>query len=295
MKKSIPEIIFDIFNYSILLFWAVITIYPILYVLFSSISDAGRLMSHRGLLLYPLGVHLDAYKIVFQNPMILRGYMNTAIIVFGGTALNLFMTSLGAYFLSRKDVLWKNVVMVMIVITMYFGGGLIPHYLVVTGLGMRNSLLALIIPGAISAYSMIVMRTSFQSIPASMEESALLDGANNFSILFRIVLPLSKAMLAVMALWYGVGHWNSWFGAAIYLTKRELYPIQLIMREILMQNVDSQEIYKMTAGGGQDDDAQIAETIKYAMIIIATAPILCAYPYLQKHFVKGVMIGSLKG
>jgi len=295
MKKSIQEIIFDLSNHLILLFWAIITIYPLLYVLFSSVSDAGRLMSHRGLLLYPLGIKFEAYKRVFENPMILRGYMNTFIVVFGGTALNLMMTCLAAYFLSRKNVLWKNTVMVMIVITMYFGGGLIPSYLVVTGLGMRNSLLALIIPGAVSAYNIIVMRTSFQTIPASLEESAFLDGASDFSILFRIILPLSKSMLAVVALWYAVDHWNAWFSAAIYLTKRELYPIQLILREILIQNADSQEIYKMTIGAGEQDEAQVAETIKYAMIIIATVPILCAYPYLQKYFVKGVMIGSLKG
>jgi putative aldouronate transport system permease protein len=183
----------------------------------------------------------------------------------------------------------------MIVLTMFFGGGMIPTYLVVSGLGMRNSLLALIIPSAVSAYNIIIMRTSFKSLPDSLEESAFLDGANNLDVLFRIVIPLSKAIIAVMALWYGVGHWNSWFSAAIYLNKRELYPIQLILREILIQNTNSQQIYNMTTGTVDNDAAQIAETIKHATVIIATLPILCAYPFLQKHFVKGVMIGALKG
>jgi putative aldouronate transport system permease protein len=295
IKKTFGEYIFDTFNHFFLFFWALITIYPLLYVLFSSVSDAGRLMSHRGLLLYPLGINFEAYKLVMKNPMVLRGYLNTFIIVIGGTSLNIVMTSLAAFFLSRKDVLWKNGVMMMIAITMFFSGGMIPSYLVVVGLGMRDSLLALIIPGAVSAFNVIIMRTAFIEIPDSLEESAFMDGANNFDIMYRIVLPLSKSVLAVMALWYGVSHWNSWFSAAIYLTDRKLYPIQLVLREILIQNTDSNEIYKMTTDIAQGDAAQVAETIKYALIIIATVPILCIYPYLQKHFVKGVMIGALKG
>lgn len=295
IKRSIGEIVFDGSNCLILALWAVITLYPLLFVLFSSVSDASRLMAHRGLLLLPLGLDFSSYTLVLQNPMILRGYVNTFIIVTGGTLLNLVMSSLAAYFLSRKALYWKKAVMLMITIPMFFGGGLIPTYLIVTGLGMRNSLLALIIPGAISSFNVIVMRTSFMNIPESLTESAYLDGANDLHILVRVILPLSKAILAVMALWYGVGHWNAWFNAAIYLNKRELYPIQLILREILLQNTNSQAVYQMTTGIDSEDAAQVAETIKYAAIIIATVPILCVYPFLQKHFVKGVMIGALKG
>ena len=295
IKKSLGEYIFDACNHFFLFFWALITLYPLLYVLFSSLSDAGRLMSHRGLLLYPLGINFDAYKMAIKNPLVLTGYLNTLIIVIGGTSLNIVMTSLAAFFLSRKNVLWKNLVMLMIAVTMFFGGGMIPSYLLVVGLGMRNSLLALIIPGAVSAFNVIIMRTAFMDIPDSLEESAFMDGANNFDILYRIVLPLSKSVVAVMALWYGVGHWNSWFSAAIYLTDRKLYPIQLVLREILIQNTNSTEVYRMTTGVDQGDAAQVAETIKYALIIIATVPVLCIYPYLQKHFVKGVMIGAIKG
>lgn len=295
IKKSLGEHVFDVMNYLLLSLWAVVTIYPLLFVLFSSVSDAGRLMAHRGLLLYPLGIDFTAYNLVLQNPMILRGYLNTFIVVIGGTAINIVMSCLAAYFLSRKNLFWKKAVMLMVTIPMFFSGGLIPSYLVVSGLGMRNSLLALMIPGAISSFNVIVMRTSFMNLPDSLTESAYLDGANDLQILIRVVIPLSKAILAVMALWYGVGHWNAWFGAAIYLNKREFYPIQLIMREILLQNTNSQTVYQMTTGIDSEDAAQVAETIKYAAIIIATVPILCVYPFLQKHFVKGVMIGALKG
>ncbi|HML47490.1 MAG TPA: carbohydrate ABC transporter permease [Clostridia bacterium] len=291
IRKKPDEIVFDVCNHLFLLFWAAIALYPLLYVLFGSLSDAGRLASHRGLLFYPLGVDFSAYKAVMSNPLILSGYRNTLFVVIGGTALNLLMTALAAFFLSRKDVMWKNAVMIMLTITMYFGGGLIPSYIVVTSLGMRNSLLALIVPSAVNAFNVIVMRTSFQSIPDSMEEAALLDGATQLDLLFRVILPLSKAILAVMALWYGVGHWNSWFSAAIYLSKRELWPIQLLVREILI----ARQTQAMTTDAAYGSEMQVAETIKYATIIIATVPILCVYPFLQKHFVKGVMIGSLKG
>lgn len=291
IRKSAGEITFDIFNHGFLVFWAVIALYPLLYVLFGSVSDAGRLVSHRGPLLYPLGLDFSAYSAVMKNPLIISGYKNTLIVVIFGTVLNIFMTSLAAFFLSRKDVLWKNAVMIMLTITMYFGGGLIPNFLLVSSLGMRNSLLALIIPKAASAFNIIVMRTSFQSIPDSLEEAALLDGANQMDILFRVILPLSKAVVAVMALWYGVEHWNSWFSAAIYLTKREMWPIQLLMREILIERKTA----SMTTDALYGSEMQVAETIKYATIIIATVPILFVYPFLQKHFVKGVMVGSLKG
>jgi putative aldouronate transport system permease protein len=201
------------------------------------------------------------------------------------------MTSFGAYALSRQHVMWKNPVMFLIVFTMFFSGGLIPTYLLIQDLGMLNTRWALIIPSAMSAYNLIIMRTSFQSVPVSLEESAKLDGASDFTVLFRVILPLSMPVVAVMILFYGVAHWNSWFSALIYLRKRELYPLQLILREIL---ITSSTESMMTSVGGADK-TPIGETIKYATIIVATGPILLLYPFLQKYFVKGVMIGAIKG
>jgi putative aldouronate transport system permease protein len=267
------------------------TIYPFLYVLFASLSDATYVVQQRGLFWYPKGFNIEAYKLVFDNPAIISGYLNTFFYVIVGTSLNILMTSLGAYALSRESVLLKNPIMFMIVFTMFFNGGLIPTYLLVNELGMLDSRWALIIPSAMSAYNLIIMRTAFQGIPVSLEESAKLDGANDFTVLFRIVLPLSMPVVAVMILFYGVGHWNGWFNALIYLRTRDLYPLQLILREILITNsTDS-----MMTGVSGGERAQIGETIKYATIIVATVPILLLYPFLQKYFVKGVMIGAIKG
>jgi putative aldouronate transport system permease protein len=268
-----------------------VTVYPFLYVLFASLSDPSWVVQMRGLIWYPKGFTIEAYKLVFANPSILTGYVNTLIYVVFGTALNILMTSLGAYALSRQSVMWKNPLMFIIVFTMFFNGGLIPTYLLINELGMLDSRWALIIPSAMSAYNLIIMRTSFQGIPVSLEESAKLDGANDFTVLFRIVLPLSMPVVAVMILFYGVSHWNGWFNALIYLRTRDLYPLQLILREILITNsTDS-----MMTGVGGADKMPIGETIKYATIIVATVPILLLYPFLQKYFVKGVMIGAIKG
>lgn len=268
----------------------VMCLYPILYVLFASLSDSGELMAYNGLLLKPIGLNLEAYKAVFKNPMIGKGYINTIIILVSGLFINLVMTTLAAYFLSRKNIMLKNFIMVIMLFTMYFSGGLIPSYITIKSLGLYNSLLALILPGAISTYNLIIMRTSFQGIPSGLEEAAYLDGAGHLSIIWNVILPLSKAIIAVMVLYYGVAHWNSWFGASIYLSDRNKYPLQLILREILLQN----DVSNM-AGSSGGDEYSIAESIKYAVIIVATAPILCIYPFLQKYFVKGVMIGALKG
>jgi len=269
----------------------IITLYPLVHVTFASVSNPSLLIQHRGLLLRPFGFELGAYEAVFQNPMIVKGYTNTIFIVVAGTTVNIVMTSLGAYVLSRKGVYWKKVLMFIIVFTMFFGGGMIPTYLLVKNLGLTNTLWSLIIPNAMSTYNMIIMRTSFMAIPESLEESAKIDGAKDFTILFKIVLPLSLPVIAVMILFYGVGHWNSWFSAMIYLRERELYPLQLILREILIASSLDNMMTEVTVV----DREPIGQTIKYATIIIATAPILCIYPFLQKYFVKGIMIGALKG
>ena len=297
IKRTYPELAFDIFNHVFVIFWAVICLYPMLYVLIASLSDANLLDANRGLLFFPLGgFHWEAYRRTIAHPLILSGYLNTIFVVVVGTLVNLVMTSLGAYFLSRKNVFWKPHVMIMVVITMYFGGGLIPNFLVVRTLGLLGSRWALIIPAAISTWNMIVMRTVIQNIPDGIEEAAIIDGAGHFRVLFLIVLPLSKAVLAVMALWYGVAHWNSWFSAAIYLSDRAMWPIQLVLREVMIHEYQrGGALHDMTAGVDGWAVHQVARTIRYAMIIVATIPILFIYPFLQKYFMKGVMIGSLKG
>ncbi|TDL48241.1 carbohydrate ABC transporter permease [Paenibacillus dendritiformis] len=287
---SLGERIFEVFNILFLILLCLVTLYPFVYVLFASLSEPAWVVQQRGLIWHPSGLNLEAYRLVFDNSMITSGYLNTLFTVSVGTCLNVFMTALGAYGLSRQNVMWKNPIMFLIVFTMFFSGGLIPSYLLVTGLGMLDSLWALIIPGAVSAFNLIIMRTAFQSIPHSLEESAKLDGANDFTVMIRIILPLSMPVIAVMILFYGVGHWNSWFGAMIYLRDRELYPLQLVLREILITNsTDS-----MLTSAGTADKMPIGETIKYATIIVATVPILLLYPFLQKYFVKGVMIGAIK-
>jgi putative aldouronate transport system permease protein len=290
-KRSISENIFMVFNVCFLLFLILITLYPFLYVTFASVSNPSRLAGHSGLLLSPLGFNVDGYISVFKNPNIITGYRNTILYVVVGTSINLFMTSLGAYVLSRKGVMLRDPMMMLIVFTMFFSGGLIPNYLLVKNLGMYNTMWALLIPGAISTYNLIIMRTSFAAIPISLEESARIDGANDFTILFRIVLPLSKAVLSVMVLFYAVAHWNSWFSAMIYLQKRDMFPLQLFLREIL---VNSSTDSMITGSGGSDKEA-ISEIIKYCTIVVATVPIIVVYPFLQKYFVKGVMIGAVKG
>jgi putative aldouronate transport system permease protein len=283
--------IFNVINYTLLILLVAATLYPLLYVLFASLSDAAQLLAYKGLLWRPVGFSLAAYESVLANPGIGIGFRNTLFIVVFGVTVNIFMTALGAYVLSRKNVMWNKVFMFLIVFTMFFGGGLIPMYLVVKGVGLLDSLWSTIIPFAISTFNLIIMRTSFMGIPDSLEESAKIDGANHFTILFRIIIPLSMPVIAVMILYYAVDKWNGWFYASVFIKSRELFPLQLVLREILISNsTDS-----MSIGASAGDRFQIGETIKYATIIVATFPIMCVYPFLQRYFVKGVMVGSLKG
>ena len=266
---------------------ALMCLYPMLHVLFASISDPIRLMQHTGVILKPLGFSLEGYKIVLKNPNIPVSYLNTIIYVVVGTSINILMTTLGAYALSRKGYMFKKTITLLIVFTMYFNGGLIPNFLLVKALGMYNTIWALVVPGAISTWNLIVMKTCFQAIPVSLEESARLDGANDFVILLKVFLPLSKATMAVMLLFYAVTQWSSWFNAMIYLSDRKKFPLQLIMREILIAN--------STSGNTMDSDVMfLEEVVKYATIIVSTVPVLCIYPFVQKYFMTGVMMGSVK-
>lgn len=280
--------IFGAVIYGIMGILSFLCLYPMLHVIFASVSDPMQLMRHSGVLLHPLGFSAEGYKVVFQNPNIPASYLNTILYVTTGVSINIILTTMGAYALSRKGYMFKRSITFLIIFTMYFSGGMIPNFLLVKQLGLYNSIWALVLPGAISVWNMIVMKTSFQAIPLSLEESARIDGANDFVILWKIFLPVSKATIAVMLLFYAVGHWNSWFNAMIYLRDRSKYPLQLIMREILISNSSSGNVIE------DADTLFLQEVIKYATIVISTVPILCIYPFVQKYFMTGVMMGSLK-
>ena len=288
MKKKIA--IFDIVLIVFLTVLCVITIYPVVYVLFGSLSDPLLLEHQKGILYKPLGFSLEAYKLVLRNPSIATGYRNTLFYVCAGTVINMLMTILGAFALSRKDLYIKKFVLILVIFTMQFGGGLIPTYIVVNKV-LGESVWTQLLPGAVATANLIIMRTGFMSIPDSLEESAKIDGASDWSVLTKIVLPLSKSTLAVIALYYGVAHWNQWFQASVYLRDRELFPLQLFLREILLQN----QVEETVVGVASGLTANMEDVVKYATVMVAIVPVLCVYPFLQKYFVKGVMVGAVKG
>lgn len=292
IQISVGERIFNICNNVIMFFIMIVMAYPIWHVIIASISDGSKLMAHSGLLLKPIGFSLESYKMMSLNPMILRSYINTIYIVVVSTLLSVIVTAIAAYFLSRKYALWPKYMMMLIVFTMFFSGGMIPSYLINTQVfHMRDSYMAIILPGLINTYNLIIMRTSFEAVPESLFEAARIDGAGHWKSLFTIGIPLVKASVAVMVLYYAVDQWNSWFQASIYLTTREKFPLQLILREILINN----DTNSMTVGTIDSETSSISETIKYAVIVVSTVPILCVYPFLQKYFAKGALIGAVKG
>jgi len=291
VRRTIGDRLGDAVIAAILLALVIVSAYPFLYVLLASFSDGNQLLAHSGLLLRSYGFHLDAYETVFRNSAIWKGYLNTITVVAGSLLLNMLVTSMTAYVLSRRRVYWNKAFIFLIVFTMFFNGGLVPFYLVVKGIGLIDSLAALIVPFAVNTFNLIIMRTAFASVPESLEESATIDGANHFTVFWRIILPLSLPVLAVITLYYAVEKWNAWFYASLFLRDRELFPLQLILREILISNsTDS-----MLGGASVDQAVLVSESLKYATIIVATVPILCLYPFVQKYFVKGVMVGALKG
>ena len=287
-NKSYGDKLFITIVYVLMGLISLVCLYPMWHVIMASFSDPIELMRHTGVILKPLGYSVEGYRVVLQNPNIPRSYMNTIFYVVLGTSVNMILTTFGAYALSRKGYMGKRILTLLIVFTMYFNAGLVPNFLLVKNMGMYNTVWALVLPGAVSTWNLIVMKTSFQSVPVSLEESARLDGANDFVILFRIFLPLSKATVAVTILFYAVTHWSAWFNAMIYLSDRAKFPLQLIMREILIAN---------STGGNSmtDTDAMfLEEVVKYATIVVSTVPILFIYPFAQKYFMSGVMMGSVK-
>lgn len=292
-RKTREDKIFDILNLLLLTIVTIVVLYPLYFVVIASISNPDRIFNGDVWLL-PKDITFEGYKRIFQDQRIWIGYKNTVVYTVVGTFVNVALTLMAAYALSRKDLVGRNVFMLFFVFTMFFSGGLIPTYLVVKNLGMVNTMWALIIPKAVAVWNLIVARTFFQAtIPDALLESAQMDGCSNTKFFMKVVLPLSKPIIAVMVLFYAVGHWNAFFDALIYLNDESKYPLQLILRSILIQNEASASML-----GDVDSFAaqqRIAELIKYGVIIVAAIPLLVVYPFIQKYFVKGALIGSIKG
>lgn len=297
MLKSKGDIVFGVINYILLLAIMVITIYPLYFIIIASVSNAHSVALGE-VWFWPKGFNLNAYIDVFKEKSIWTGYLNTIVYTGLGTLINLAVTIPCAYALAKKRLIGRNVIMGIFIFTMYFSGGMVPGYLLVKNLGMLDTIWAMIIPGAVSVYNMIITRTFFaSSIPEELYEAAKIDGCSEFRAFFTIALPLSAAIIAVMALYYGVGHWNEYFNALIYMSNQDKFPLQLVLRNILIMNQNINMTQSMTAEQAEymAQQAQLAEAMKYAVIFIASFPVLVAYPFVQKYFVKGVMIGAVKG
>jgi len=270
-----------------------IILYPLVFVISSSFSSPWAVSTGK-VFLWPVDLSLEGYKAVFSNQMIGIGYINTVIYTVFGTLLNVFMTMLAAYPLACPKLPGKKIFMFMFTFTMLFSGGMIPSYILIRNLGMLNTRLAMIIPGAIGVYNMIITRTFIMnSIPGELQEAAEIDGASDIQYLWHCVLPLSKAVIAVITLYYAVGHWNAYFNAFLYLTNRYLFPLQIVLRDILISNtIDPSVMMDETLMAAK---LGLADLLKYALIIVSSLPVMMIYPFIQKYFIQGVMIGSLKG
>ncbi|MDL2318600.1 carbohydrate ABC transporter permease [Eubacteriales bacterium OttesenSCG-928-A19] len=283
---------FDLFNYALMAVLMVLMLYPIYYCAIVSISDGKAVVQGR-VMFYPIGFSLTAYNTVLSNSQIIRSYGNTILYTTVGTAINLLMSTICAYPLSRPGLKGRSVINSIMLFTMFFSGGMIPMYLQIKRLGIDDTMWAVILPGAISTYNMIIMRTFFSSLPEELHESANIDGANSYQILLRIVLPLSMSILATMVLFYAVSHWNSYLSALLYLNDAKKFPLQMVLRNLI---IDSNLANFTSSNASNSAESLVTESkLKYAAVIVSILPILCVYPILQKYFVKGVMIGAVKG
>ena len=294
MRQTNGERIFSVFNYFLMAFLCFVMLYPLWHVAMSSISDPTRLFVERGIRLLPVGdLTLKGYELVFQNPNVAVGFMNTAYYVAVRTILSMIITVMAAYVLSRKGPYWNSAISKFIIFTMYFQGGLIPFFLMVRAMGLMNNRWAIILPVLVSTWNLIIMRTAFAGIPESLIESAKIDGASDFRIVWTIVVPVAQATVAVIALFYAVTMWNTWFNPSIFLTDRALWPMQLILREILLEH--TAVVSAQSGVAGVTEQPMYRLLLQYSTIMVATVPILLIYPFLQKYFISGVMIGSIKG
>lgn len=296
-KASLGSRAFDVINVVIMLFILVVVLYPILHIIATSLSDA-RHISAGSITIWPKGFNIEAYTTVFQDPYIYKGYLNSIIYAVCSTGIMLLFTALMAYPLTIPGFAGKKFITIFLMITMFFGGGLIPTYLLMRSLNLLDTVWVMILPGAISAYNVFLFRTFFQNIPVEMKDAAYIDGANDLVVLFRVVLPLSKALFATFALFGLVGSWNSWFEALIYLQDQDKYPLQMVLRNYLF-TMDTTAIQGRVGSGAvavnAPGEALDPKAVRMSVIIITMFPIMCIYPFFQKHFTKGMFVGSIKG
>ncbi len=294
-KKSPARITFKLFNTLFMCFVIFVCILPVWHVVCASFSNANYVMQNSGVIWKIKGFNIEGYKLVFQNISIWTGYLNTFIYVIASTTLGMLITVMVGYTVSRKDALWGNIIMFLMAFTMLFNGGMISSYIINTQLlGLYNNRLAMILPTCFGVYNVILIRTAIMGVPESLEESANLDGAGKMTILFKIILPLIKPTIATLMLFTVVGQWNSWFNASIYLRNRELFPLQLILKEILVTN-DTSSTTAVVATDFAGDAVMYKQLVKYCVIVVSTAPIFAFYPFIQKYFEKGVLVGAIKG
>lgn len=292
-RRSKEDKVFDLINIFLVAIMVILVVYPLYFIVIASISNPNMIYEGKVWFL-PKDITFEGYQRIFNDSKIWLGYKNSIIYTFVGTIVNVSFTLMAAYALSRRDLYGRNLIMFLFLFTMFFSGGLIPTYLVVKDLGLLNTMWALILPKAVAVWNVIVARTYFQtSIPNELLEAAKMDGCSDAKFFWKIVVPLSKPIVAVMVLFYAVGHWNSYFDALIYLNNEDLYPLQLILRNILIQNeASTQMISDLDSLAAKQ---RVSELIKYGVIIVASIPLLILYPFVQKYFVKGVMIGGIKG
>ena len=293
VRASKGERTFQLFNNALMLVVSVLTLYPVLYVALASVSDPSRLIREGGLLLWPKGFELGAYKIVFNNPNIGSGYLNTILYTLVGTLIGLFVNISAAYALSRRDLVGRRLITFFFIFTMFFNGGLIPTYFTIRDFHLYDTFWVMVLPFSVAVYNMIVARTFFDSsLPKELLDAAQIDGCGNLRFFFSIALPLSKAVIAVIALYIAVAQWNSYFNALVYIRSENLKPLQLVVRNILITN---QSLVGAGDGLAAQEAMRLSNLMKYAVIIITTVPIMCVYPFVQKYFSQGVMIGAIKG
>lgn len=291
IKRGKPEMAFTIFNYIFFILLCIIMVYPFWHVIMMSLSSV-EATAKGGVFLWPKGFNLDTYAKVFQDPSIWSGYLTTIVVTISGVFFGTLFTATTAYPLSKKDLPFSKLMLFLVLFTMLFSGGMIPGYLLMKNLGLIDNRLSLVLPGLISAYNVIIMKSFFQSLPESLEESAKIDGATEVTIFWKIILPLSKATVATIALFTAVGYWNDYFSTVLYINTKEKWALQAVLRYMLTNTNQAMQAAGVSVASATN---VTAATIKAASVVVATVPILCVYPFVQKYFVKGVMIGGVKG
>ena len=289
IKRSPGEVIFDTINAIFMLLIIFITLYPFWYVVCASFSDNAVLTANPGILLWPKGWVTGGYRLTFKNPLLITGYKNILIILVASLPLNIVMTLFAGYFMAMRGMMFKKIFVYMMLFTMYFGGGLIPNYVLMTNLGLKNTIWGFVLPGLIGTYYVLLMRSFFASVPNELEEAGELDGLNKFGVFFRIVLPLSKPIIATMVLFYASGYWNNWFTAYLYLDDKAKWPVAYYLKTIITGASTSADPGQATA-----EAMQVAANIKSCSMVLMALPIICVYPFVQKYYVQGMMLGGVK-